>query len=107
MGARPERPAHTRREATMIQHTAPNFGSDEQYADDPAYEAYMAELERQCRATYITGGHDPYGTDCGLDAGHSGPHRGDDPMGNEGQIEWTGGGSCAGDPLPVRNVRRI
>lgn len=58
-----------------------------------------------CGATYVTGGHDPYGTECDLAAGHPGPHRGANPLGNEGNVEWNGGGWCSGDPLPYRDVR--
>lgn len=62
---------------------------------------------RTCDAQYVTRGNDPYGTDCALSSGHAGPHRGADPFGSSGLIEWSGGGSCAGDPLPYRNVRTI
>jgi hypothetical protein len=58
-----------------------------------------------CGAAYTTGGHDPYGTECDLAAGHDGPHWGDDPYDGQGRVEWSGGGSAGGDPLPYRDVR--
>ena len=76
--------------------------------EDPAYEAYLREQEKLCYAQFTCGpSHDPYGTSCKLEKGHKGPHRGSDPFGNGGDVEWEGGGSCAGDPLPQRNVRWI
>jgi hypothetical protein len=65
------------------------------------------ELDRPdiCRATFVTGGRDPYGTECDLDPGHPGAHCGDDPLGGDGRVEWAGGGSAGGDPLPYSNVR--
>ena len=60
-----------------------------------------------CTAEYVTGGHDPYGTECDLAPGHSGPHLGANPFGGKGRVEWSGGGSVAGDPLPYRNARWI
>jgi len=68
---------------------------------------------RTCDAMYVTGGHDPSATDCGLSSGHTlsngkrSPHRGPDPFGSSGFIEWEGGGSVAGDALPYRNVRML
>ncbi|MDG4790204.1 hypothetical protein O7626_30505 [Micromonospora sp. WMMD1102] len=58
-----------------------------------------------CGAAYVTGGHDSHGTECGLTPGHSDPHRGADPFGGTGHVEWSGGGSAGSDPLPYRNVR--
>ena len=61
-----------------------------------------------CHQSFTRGpSWDPYGTNCELEAGHKGPHRGHDPFGVDAMIEWEGGGYCAGDPLPVRNVRTI
>lgn len=60
-----------------------------------------------CRATYTTGGHDSYGTGCGLAAGHAGKHSGANPFGGNGRVLWNGGGYCAGDPLPYRNVEWV
>jgi hypothetical protein len=60
-----------------------------------------------CRATYVTGGHDPYATERDLAPGHSGPHRGGDPFGGDGHVEWSGGGWAGGDPIPYRNVRWV
>lgn len=70
-------------------------------------EEYYDWLNSRCFAQYVSGGFDPYATDCELEAGHSGPHVGADPFGNDGKVKWEGGGSCAGDPLPVRNVEWV
>lgn len=70
---------------------------DEQEGLD-AYEAHCAALMCECGVHISTGGFDPYGTSCDLDAGHDGPHEGPDFFGN-GRLRWTGGGSCAGDAL--------
>lgn len=60
-------------------------------------------VDRECGRSVILGSaHDPYGADCELEIGHLGPHRSRDPFGGTGYYEWTGGGMCAGDPLPVR-----
>lgn len=72
---------------------------------DRAFEAWIEEQERLCGATAVTGGHDPSGTDCMLERGHRGPHIGPEPITGEGIVKWTGGGMCAGDPLPIRWVR--
>lgn len=73
--------------------------------DDPAYEAYQAELARMCgRAVEYGTASDPSGTTCDQEAGHGGEHSGPDAFG-EGRLFWTGGGYCAGDPLPVRGMR--
>ena len=61
----------------------------------------------RCEAEFVTKGPDPYATDCKLKDGHDGPHRGPDPFGAYIDVEWEGGGTCAGDPLPYRNVRFI
>lgn len=71
-----------------------------------AYERYCTERENECGNSISTGGFDPYGTSCDLMHGHAGPHEGPDYFG-EGRMSWEGGGSCAGDPLPVRNVEHI
>lgn len=65
------------------------------------------ELDRPdiCGATYVTGGHDPYGTECDLARAHTGPHPGADPFGGDVHVEWSGGGSAGGGPLPYRDVR--
>lgn len=70
--------------------------------DDPAYAAFMAEMERMCGRSITLGIED--GASCELDSGHKGPHRGRSPFGDD-FVEWTGGGMCAGDPLPVRDLR--
>jgi hypothetical protein len=66
------------------------------------YEEFEAEMDKMCgRSVTLGPAHDPSGASCELDAGHSGPHRSPSPFG-EGVYEWTGGGMCAGDPLPYR-----
>lgn len=71
--------------------------------DDPEYLAWVEVMERTCNAEYITGPrHDPYSAGCDLEAGHHGPHAGDDPMGSSAWVSWTGGGMCAGDRLPAK-----
>lgn len=69
--------------------------------DDPEYRAYCEALDRQCGSSLVMGPHhDPYSTTCDLDMGHTGAHEGWEPICGETRIKWTGGGSCAGDPLP-------
>jgi hypothetical protein len=59
---------------------------------------------RMCGRSITVGPrHDPHGVTCERDEGHSGPHRG--PIFEDQQYEWTGGGMCAGDPLPIRGGR--
>jgi hypothetical protein len=58
-----------------------------------------------CSATFITGGHDPYATGCDRTRGHTALHRGADPFGGDGFVEWSGGGHAGGDRLPYRDVR--
>jgi hypothetical protein len=70
------------------------------------YDEFIAEQERMCGASTTLGSSaDPYGASCELDAGHRGPHVSANPLGGEGTYEWSGGGMCAGDPLPVRGAR--
>lgn len=70
--------------------------------EDPAYLAWLEEQERLCQRTVTLGAaHDPYSASCELDTGHSGAHRSMSPFGDDRIYEWTGGGYCAGDPLPV------
>jgi hypothetical protein len=69
-------------------------------------EEYFEYLDSRCGVSITTGGFDPCGTSCDLDQGHEGPHEGPDFFG-EGRLRWGGGGSCAGDPLPVRNLEHI
>lgn len=71
-----------------------------------AYERYYEERDNECGNSISTGGFDPYGTSCDLPQGHAGPHEGPDYFGC-GRLRWEGGGSCAGDPLPVRNVEHM
>jgi len=71
------------------------------------YEEFMAEQERLCGISVTLDGSDPYGASCELEGGHRGPHVSPNPFGGAGTYEWTGGGSVAGDPLPVRNARFV
>lgn len=63
------------------------------------------EWPETCEAGFVTGGQDPYGTQCDLAPGNTGPHRRADPFGGDDHVEWSGGGTAAGDPLPYRDVR--
>lgn len=75
--------------------------------EDAAYEAWCAEQDAMCNTMLVIGPeHDPSGTSCELENGHDGKHEGPHPIG-DGRIKWTGGGMCAGDPLPVRNVEHF
>jgi hypothetical protein len=74
-----------------------------QHDEEVGLEAYYASMENECGNSISTGGFDPYGTHCDLQHGHTGPHEGSDYFG-EGRMTWTGGGSCAGDPLPVHII---
>lgn len=58
-----------------------------------------------CGATLTVGSTDPSSTECDKDEGHPMPHEGDDPLGVENlRVQWTGGGYCAGDPLPTHLI---
>jgi len=78
---------------------------DDGWPADPAYDAHLAELEKLCGATFTTGGHDPYSTECELERGHypASAHVGDNPLG-DGKVSWRGGGSAGGDALPYTQV---
>lgn len=80
-----------------------------QVADEAGHAAMAQHYAETCGAEYVTGGSDPYSTDCDQTPGHSPttPHAADDPMGGGGRIEWRGGGSAGGDALPYRDVRWI
>jgi len=75
------------------------------------YDYSPVECDRcyppECHAHFQTGGHDPYGTGCDLPPGHAGKHRGRDPFGGDGFVEWSGGGSAGGDALPFRDVEWV
>ena len=76
--------------------------------EDPAYLAWLEEMERMCgRSVSLGSMNDPYAATCELEAGHPGAHRSRNPFGGDGHYEWTGGGTCAGDPLPVTNARFV
>ncbi len=75
---------------------------------DDSYAAWCAEQERLCgRSLTLGASADPYGVTCDKDRGHAGLHAGPDPISEDPdqRVCWSGGGTCAGDPLPVRNVR--
>jgi hypothetical protein len=87
----------------------PDFlGADElpEHPEQPDHDKFLEMFDRQCGASYTTGGHDPYGTDCDQPIGHypATDHEGDDPFGGSGRVSWRGGGSCAGDALPFTDV---
>lgn len=71
------------------------------------YRRFERELHLECTATYTTGGSDPYGTKCEEPGGHDGPHEGPHPLDELSRLQWDGGGMCAGDPLPYRNVHTV
>jgi hypothetical protein len=83
--------------------------TDEEWAAYEAYEAEsLAQHERECGVDITVGpDHDPYGASCELDKGHDGPHRSADPFGGDGHVTWFGGGTCVGDPLPIRDFRFV
>lgn len=65
-------------------------------------------MEDLCGRSITLGSRqDPYGASCELPIGHSGPHISPDPFGRDGHYEWSGGGTCAGDPLPIRSPRYV
>jgi hypothetical protein len=75
---------------------------------DLMYEAHLAHQMTLCGAQFATGpASDPYGTMCDKGLGHypHTKHAGPDPMGQpDVRVEWHGGGTCAGDPLPYTSV---
>lgn len=63
-----------------------------------------------CGAPYKVGGSESFGSDCdNQDRNHypATKHEGPCPFGTDQRVRWEGGGSCAGDPLPFRNVEYI
>jgi hypothetical protein len=72
------------------------------------------EYDQTCSATYATGGSDPHATTCDQPRGHykygsntGTQHEGPDAFGGGGRVKWSGGGTCAGDPIPYRDVEFI
>lgn len=64
--------------------------------------------KRVCGRQYVSGGSDPYGTECTLRHGHDGAHIGASPFDSDGlRWTWNGGGHIAGDRRPVRNAHSI
>ena len=88
------------------QHVGGDAGHAEYQAraDDLITSTPDVEL---CWASYVTAGSDPYGTSCDLPAGHRGSHEGEHPLRDDARLSWSGGGYCAGDPLPRTHVRVI
>jgi hypothetical protein len=70
-------------------------------------QRHMDDGPETCGSTYITNDHDSYSTECGLAPGHSGRHRGLNPFGGEGCVEWWGGVAVGGDRLPYCDVRWV
>lgn len=75
-------------------------------------EEYEEQLENTCHAGYVpglNGDAESFGTDCDQPAGHypATKHEGPCPFGTDQRVSWEGGGFCAGDPLPYRNVEYI
>lgn len=67
-------------------------------------ELRWSEFEPEvCGIPVVFGGSDPSGAECDKSPGHGDDHEGDSPFG-EGRVSWSGGGTCAGDALPVSNV---
>lgn len=76
-------------------------------ADDLERAAAEQRDADRCGATALFGPrHDRTEVSCELDAhGPEVRHRSSDPFGpGSGAVLWRGGGSCAGDPLPVRDL---
>jgi len=74
---------------------------------DRMYDRWCEEQAKLCPSEFVTGGSDPYSSSCRLERNHDGPHVGSDPLGGPGVVRWEGGGSCAGDSLPYRNVQWV
>lgn len=69
-------------------------------AQSAALEAWTAELERACPATWTSGGPDPYAIGCDLDHDHDGAHKVTDPFGPDtGSWTWPVG--------PFRGITRM
>lgn len=65
-------------------------------------------VDEECGRELVLGRVDPYATSCDLEPGHDGKHEGPCPFGEPGhRIRWVGGGTCAGDPLPHRDIEYI
>jgi hypothetical protein len=97
---------------------APGPADDEydEYDDgspfDAAHEAWCEEQMRLCSAEFTSGPReDPCGSMCDRGLGHAPhtPHEAADPFAGPGdrmlRVSWSGGGMCAGDPLPPRDVQ--
>lgn len=86
---------------TSTHYTAWNMQRDRivRQADEP---------EEVCNSFFVTAGRDPSSTECDLKPGHAEEyHEGPDPFGSNERVRWKGGGSCAGDRLPVTDVQWI
>lgn len=69
--------------------------------EDPEYIAWCAAFENACHATVSIGAEDSAACDIPATTPHT-THDGPTSLG--GRASWSGGGYCAGDPLPVRNL---
>jgi len=93
--------------AKLRQAPARNQTDVDMYAEQPpGYNEFLDMLDRQCGADFSTRGPDPSGTYCDKLRGHypATEHEGPDPFGGDGTVCWRGGGSCAGDPLPITDI---
>jgi hypothetical protein len=76
-----------------------SFGEEHYYDSED-------EGDDTCSARWVSGGSDPYATECEDTQGHypETDHIGPNPYG-VGKVSWRGGGSCAGDALPYQKVQ--
>lgn len=84
-----------------------NVLNNQQFRDWLAGSKGPHDRPEICGSTLTVGTTDPSSTECDLKPGHypETSHEGDDPLGVENlRVRWNGGGSCAGDPLPVTIV---
>lgn len=114
---------------SVIRSVSRDEAEDEQ-PEDPRWAGHECDIQgdmdgsdmcvapgHPCENGFSTGPReDPYGVQCDLlDDAHKQEgrwvHRGVNPLPGPGPepqyIEWEGGGMCAGDPLPIRNVRYL
>lgn len=74
----------------------------ERFALDP-----IAEPPAVCGAQLVTGGADPYSTECHLQPGHpvNVKHCGESPFDERELVEWFGGSVAGGDRTPYREIK--
>lgn len=73
--------------------------------DAASRDAWEHRYGQQCGRSIPLGYDD--GTSCDRPEGHEGVHRGPSPHDAASVVIWRGGGSCAGDPLPVRELHHL